>query len=294
MLRLRLLWRCLVIVLLTSCLAGRALGQEKKDEKEPAKGQRVFYTGHSFHFFVPPLVKEMAAAAGIKDHVQVGMSAIGGSRVIQHWDAPEEKFKTKEALRSGKVDVLTLAPIHLPDEGIENFTKLALEHNPNIRITVQESWMPFDIYDKTFTVRPKTVDHDAPTIEELRKIHKQYFEDMEEHVRALNKKYGKGKDVLFIAPIGQAVLKLRAKILAGEAPGLKKQSDLFSDPIGHAKAPLQLLVGYCYFAMIYQQSPVGLPAPAALGKGDDAKALNRLLQEIAWETVTGHPLSGVK
>src|SRR5579859_2641556 len=129
-------------------LAVPAWADDKKPDNDPApKGQRVFTVGHSFHVFLPPILSDIAKSAGIKDHVAAGLSAIGGSRVIQHWDAPEEKFKVKPALRDGKVDVLTLSPIHLPDPGIENFAKLALEGNPNIRVTVQEFWLPFDIYD---------------------------------------------------------------------------------------------------------------------------------------------------
>lgn len=43
-------------------------------------------------------------------------------------------------------------------------------------------------------------------------------------------------------------------------------------------------------------SPVGLPVPPALKGVDDEQTpkLNQLLQEIAWDAVTEHPLSGVK
>ena len=101
------------------------------------KGQRVFTCAHSFHGFVYRMLEGMAKSAGIPDHQSVGMSSIGGSRVIQHWDVADDKFGTKAALTAGKVDVLTLSPIWLPDEGIENFAKLGVEHNPDIRITVQ-------------------------------------------------------------------------------------------------------------------------------------------------------------
>jgi hypothetical protein len=59
---------------------------------------------------------------------------------------------------------------------------------------------------------------------------------------------------------------------------------------------LAALVAYCYYASIYQRSPAGLPMPAALGKAknDDSEKLNRLLQEIAWDAVSQHPLGGVK
>ena len=56
------------------------------------------------------------------------------------------------------------------------------------------------------------------------------------------------------------------------------------------------LVGYVYYATIYRRSPVGLPVPKVLkdAKNPEAEALNRLLQELAWEAATSHPLSGVK
>jgi hypothetical protein len=54
------------------------------------------------------------------------------------------------------------------------------------------------------------------------------------------------------------------------------------------------LAAYCHYAVIYRKSPVGLPPPAGLRKGDDAESLNRLLQEVAWDAVTHHPLSGVR
>jgi hypothetical protein len=284
-------------VALTVLASGRlAIAQEKSEQGEPiATGLRVFSCGHSFHVFVPGLLADMAKNAGVKDHQVAGLSGIGGSRVIQHWDVAEEKNKAKEALRGGKVDVLTLSPIHLPDEGIENFAKLALEHNSKVRVTVQEFWLPFDIYDPSFKRRPKKVDHNAPTVEELRKLHQPYFKSMDDHVRELNKKLG--KDVLFVVPVGQAVIALREKIIAGEAPGLKTQEDLFTDAIGHARQPLQALGAYCHFAVIYRRTPVGLPMPAVLARaknpGWDEK-LNGLLQELAWQAVVDHPLSGVR
>lgn len=118
---------------------------------------------------------------------------------------------------------------------------------------------------------------------------------MDEHVRSLNKKLG--KEVLFVVPVGQAVIALREKIMAGEALGLKTQEDLFTDPLGHAKAPLEALVAYCHYAVIYRQSPVGLPVPAVMTRtGNPAwdEKLNKVLQEIAWDAVIHHPLSGVK
>jgi hypothetical protein len=255
------------------------------------KGQRVFFSGHSFHYFMPPILADIAKKAEIKDHTQLGLSAIGGSRVYQHWNVPEEKNKAKEALKAGKVDVFTMAPIYLPDDGIEKFVKLGLDNNPKMRLFVQENWLPWDHFDEAFKAPPGKVDHDAPTVESLRKLHAPYFKAIDEHVAELNKKYQ--TKAVHVAPVGQAVIALREKILAGQAPGLKAQNDLFTDAIGHAKPPLQALVAYCYYALIYEKSPVGLPVPGIIAKANESEKLNRLLQEIAWEAVTSHPLSGV-
>jgi len=258
------------------------------------KGQCVFSAGHSFHFFMPPILADIAKKADIKDHNQLGLSAIGGSRVIQHWNVAEEKNKAKEKLKAGEVDVFTMSPIYLPDEGIENFVRLGVENNPKIRILVQENWLPWDHYDVKFKAPKDKVDHNAPTGELLRKTHAPYFKSIDDHVKELNKKYD--TKAVSIVPVGQAVIALREKIIAGLAPGLKEQNDLFTDAIGHARPPLAALVAYCYYASIYQRSPAGLPMPAILGKGknDDSEKLNRLLQEIAWEAVSQHPLSGIK
>jgi hypothetical protein len=95
-----------------------------------------------------------------------------------------------------------------------------------------------------------------------------------------------------IVPVGDAVLKLRELIAAGKAPGLTKQTDLFTDLIGHGKEPVLALATYCNFACIYKVSPVGLKdSNPALDKL--SPELRPLLQQIAWDTVTAYPFSGV-
>jgi hypothetical protein len=261
--------------------------------QEPPKGLRVLTAGHSFHVWMPGILIDIAAKAQITGHEQVALSSIGGSQIIQHWNVPDDKNKVKPALIESKADVLTLSPIYLPDAGIESFVKLGLEHNPNLRITVQEFWLPFDEVALWGSKgKPVVVERDAKTMVQLREEHAPYFKSMDEHVRALNTKYG--KTAIFVVPSGQAVLALREKIIKGEVPGITKQSELFTDPIGHPRDQIKVLAAYCHYAVIYGRSPVGLPVPGALAKLTDAEKLNRLLQELAWDAVTQHPLSGVK
>lgn len=299
-----------------------ARAKNDKPASAAVSGQRVFTCGHSFHVFVYRLLAEMAKGAGITDHQSAGLSSIGGSRVIQHWDVPDEKNEAKAALRAGKVDVLTLSPIWLPDAGIENFVKLGYEHNPNLRVLVQEFWLPNDTYEPIYPLDTrKKVNHNETDLAVLREKQAHYFKDLGDCVGGINKKLG--HEVGFVVPVGQAALVLREKIAAGQAPGLAMQWDIFRDPWGHPQPPLAVLSGYCHYAMIYHRSPVGLPVPQELAKyrrftsdvglrkagwrpaaeelattksltHDELEKLNRLLQELAWAAVTKYQPDALK
>ncbi|NBR43188.1 MAG: hypothetical protein EBU04_10170 [Verrucomicrobia bacterium] len=76
-------------------------------------------------------------------------------------------------------------------------------------------------------------------------------------------------------------------------PGVAKQSELFTDALGHPQVQIRILAAYCHFAVIYKRNPKGLPVPASLAKQPEAEKLNRILQDIAWKAVTEYPMSGV-
>jgi hypothetical protein len=256
------------------------------DAGDPAR-LRVYYTGHSFHMFVPAKVGMMAKAAGAKEYQLAGTQGIGGSRVIQHWDKDKGDNAARKALEKGDVDVFTMAPhLKVPDEGIDNFVELGLKHNPKMRFLIQQSWMPFDYLDKRVKDNAER-DANPLDVDRLKKDHAKWRGEMEAQAKALNKKAG--REAVFIVPAGDAVVKLRQLVADGKAPGLTKQSELFLDPIGHGKAPVVMLVSYCNYACITGRNPVGLEVKDAGISAD----LNALLQRIAWETVSAYPLSGV-
>jgi hypothetical protein len=258
----------------------------------PPPGLKVLTAGHSFHVWMPPLVAEMAKAAGIQGHEQLAISSIGGSKVIQHWELPPEKNKAKPVLASGKAELFTMSPTFLPDPGIENFVKLGLEHRADLRFTLQQNWVPYE--DPAIWLsrtRPKSVDRDGKTVAQLRAMHEPYFAMIEGHVKELNARIPGAR--IAVVPCGEAVLALRAKVIAGEAPGVRTQSELFTDVLGHPGPQIRVLSAYCHYAVMYRRSPVGLPVVSQLTKLPEAEKLNRLLQEIAWKAVTEHPLSGV-
>lgn len=257
---------------------------------EPLPGQRVFVTGHSFHVFVAPKLGMLARIAEIDGHQLVGVQSIGGSRVIQHWELADEKNKAKTALVAGEVDVLTLSPNWtMPDEGIDRFVELGLKHNPRLRVVVQESWVPWDDGEPERRVKTNA-ERDYRSLDSVRAANAKFKAAIETQVKALNEKHG--MQVVTVVPVGDAVVKLRELVAAREVPGITRQSDLFTDAIGHGKPPVVALAVYCNFACIYRQSPVGLPdVDPALNA--TSRALKPLLQRIAWEAVIANPMSGV-
>jgi len=261
------------------------------DASAPAP-QRVFVCAHSFMIFTAKMLPPMAQAAGLP-YEAAGQQMLGGSRVIQHWNLPDEKNLAKAALREGRVDVLTVSPHRLlPDEGIDNFTKLGLEKNPKLRVFVQASWPANDgVLDRPF----KNEERNSATLESLHQMrdgHRdRWLNNLETQVRTLNQSIG--HESVYIVPVSDAVFALREHILAGTAPGLTKQTDLFHDDLGHPLAPLAELVSYCHFAAIFGRSPVGLPVPGDLKNYPQANDLNHVLQQLAWEAVSNYPMSGV-
>jgi len=117
----------------------------------------------------------------------------------------------------------------------------------------------------------------------------------EAKAEAINRKYGKGKNIMTLVPAAQALVALRTRIAEKRLPGLNSQGELFVDAV-HPSPPLEALNIYLHYAVLYGKSPVGLPmaAPmkaAKLEAWDDA--LSRALQEIAWQTATHIPYSGI-
>jgi hypothetical protein len=271
---------CVLSVLASSLLAAAA-----------PKGERVLVTAHSFHIFTAQRLAPLVQAAGIEGHKLVAAQMIGGSKVIQHWNLTDDKQKAKPALAAGEVDVMTMSPhVYLPDEGIDRFVELGAKHNPKLRFLVQHSWTPWDGWEGTDKVA-KNEDRDGRSLDQVRAANLKWRTTLETQITALNK--GLGRDAVCIVPVGDAVMKLRELIAAGKAPGLTKQTDLFTDPIGHGKEPVLALTTYCNFACIYKISPVGLKdTNANLDKL--SPELKPLLQQIAWDTVSAYPLSGVK
>jgi hypothetical protein len=294
---LALIWLCSWLLLGSVGLAAEATPAK---ETPPAPvGVRVFSAGHSFHMPMVPLLEQIVKNAGIDGHTLAGKQMIGGSTVTQHWNRPDVQNTAKTALKTGKVDVLTLSPhFIIPDAAIDQFTDLLLEHNSAARTLVQMSWLPHHA-TLELALGYNETDKDKTDLAALRKVTDPLAEKLRVQIRKLNERLAATakRQVVFLVPTGQALYLLRERVAAGKVPGIPTQSSLFSDTFGHGKPPIGVMNAYCHYAVIYNRTPVGLPVPEVLTKagfGNDAKEVNRVLQECAWEAVTNEELSGVK
>jgi hypothetical protein len=115
---------------------------------------------------------------------------------------------------------------------------------------------------------------------------------------------------MFIIPVADAVMKMRRLVVAGQLPGVTKQSHLFCDkevePFArddHGASHIAVLTVYCAHAAIYRKSPEGMPVPAGTGywmncQADGGKPpvtaeAHAVLQKLAWEVVSAYPYAGV-
>lgn len=259
------------------------------------KGQSVFYASHSLMWYVPQPLGELAAAAGMQGHELVGLQKIGASRTLQHWELPEGENQAKRALETGKVGVLVMSPIQYPDEGVENFVKLGLQHNPDLRFILQLSWGGGDTDNQDFPKGSWDQSDREKTPAQLKKLYERNIRAGERQAEELNRKYGRGKRIVTLVPTAQALVALRTKIYQKQIPGLNFQRELFVDA-AHPSPPLEALNAYLHFAVLYGRSPVGLPMVSVLKKAnrtDWDEKFNRTLQEIAWETAVSYSYTGL-
>jgi hypothetical protein len=184
-----IVWTAMIISPVRAQSDGDNRVAKPNQQSAAPKALRVFYASHSLMWYVPKPLGEMAEAAGIKGHQLVGLQSLGVSKTIQHWNLPDDKNEAKKALKTGEVDVFVMSPISFPDEGVENFVKLGLENNPNMRFIVQLSWGGGDIDNQDF---PKgafdNVDKEK-TPDQLKIYNQRNIKAGEAQADEINKKY---------------------------------------------------------------------------------------------------------
>jgi len=275
--------------------ATTALAAESWSQLAPA-GKKIQWVGHSFHWFLPGPVAQLAKEAGIQGHADLGVDRIGASRPCQHWEKGGEKGNAvKTVLQAGKADILTLATRdEAPDPCIPKFVELANSKRKDMKVMVQETWIVQSAQPEKEKCKASgwgCANRDAATFDEIEATRKKFEQPYQGRLRTqfqgLNKQVGSNFTVM--VPLYDAVLTLRQMVVKGELPGVAKQSGLFMDDLGHATKPLQHMASYMWFGAMYGINPMGMKTLATGTPAGQAA----ILQKLAWDTLKKEPLSGV-
>jgi len=250
--------------------------EAKPPAAEKPAGLRVMFNGNSWFIFVPWGVADQVKAAGIERHKEVRLPKPGDFSPIE----------------SGDVDVYAHGVhwwMEVPwgKDGVtaEKLVETGLKANPNFRAYYHAAWL---VHDGRGDAIKTTADYDDSKLADLQAALDKTRKPVEAIVDKLNGKFG--KKVVFLVPVGDATVKLREMVLDGKYPGVKKQSELWSDAMPHAGPHVSALSGYCHFAAIYRTSPVGLKISRWKDLTDEQHAI---LQKLAWDMVSKYPYAGI-
>ena len=301
--------RSLVFVCLWGSIAGLAgtcrgqAGAEKPVAAKPA-GARVGYMLILFE-----CENAVVKAAGIEGHQWLGGPYIGTWHDIRGEQSLQKK--RMEPLERGDFDMLLLATPHCyPDAetwsghvGLDS-TPAALcdkgtMNNPKFRLVWQSYYWP-----RTELKGDKRVLAWKP-----RKEPPASLLALEKLVDQINGKHG--RKVIVISPVEEAVCKVIEMVAAGKFPGITDPVELWvNGDMWKPGSHLRTLFAYTNVATMYGISPIGLnPDFSTLKWGGgksaptDPKSFHdlapitgeqrKIVQQIAWETVSKYPYAGV-
>ena len=241
----------------------------------PPAGVRIAIDGNSWGVW-GGLLLPLAKAAGIQG--QTGVTK-----------------ELKQRLETGEIDVVAFGHngggCGEINGRVTKIVEPGVKANPNFRMYYQASWVGEGTPKRAIQA---IGDYDTTKLDDLQVATDRVRKSHEALADELNQKLG--KRVVFVVPLGDAAVKLRALIVAGKVPGVQRQSEIFNDAMPHPGALLAWLSAYCHFAAIYRMPPpAGVPpAEGADQATKDGYAQQEILRKIAWETVSEYPYAGIK
>ena len=264
----------------------------------PVSGpRRVYHLGHSLVGRDMPAMLAQLAPEGHGYESQLGW----GASLRDHWepDVPVKGFETEnahprfrsaqEAIDSGEYDAVVLTEMavltaairyHDSPEYLHRWAERARRASPDTLVYLYETWQRRDTPEGWL----EQIDHNLPELWEGRLVD---FDLL-----------AAGPDrPIRVIPAGQVLATFVRMVEAkGGVDGIAGRADLFTDEI-HLSDLGAYLVALTHYAVLYRQSPVGLPHALSRADGTPADAPGavaaRLMQEVVWATVTGYPRSGV-
>ncbi|WP_349367887.1 hypothetical protein [Salinarimonas sp.] len=204
--------------------------------------------------------------------------------------ADAEGVDSRALMAQGKTDVLIVTEaIPLQDQITYNdtygharlFYDAAIAGKPSARVFLYETWHDIAWAGGEAAWRER-LDSDLIV-----------WEAIVDHVNM--NRGASGGEQMRLVPAGQAMARLHDEIAAGSVPGATTIRDFLLDDI-HVNDAGMYYLSMLTYAAIWQRSPVGLPLTVT-NEWDTPFTLDATLaarlQQLAWETITTYPRSGV-
>ena len=263
---------------------------------KPEGPRQVFHIGHSLVGRDMPAMLAQLAGEGHEYASQLGW----GATLQSHWDPDvpingfaEENAHDKyrdahEAVASGDYDTLVLTEMVEIKDAIRYFDSAT--HVANWAGKAQERDMAVYLYE---TWHP--LNDEAGWMTRLDQDLGLYWEGA--LLRPALARLDPPRPI-YVIPAGQVMAAFaRALEEQGAVGPLTSHADLFGDDI-HFNDYGAYLVALTHYAVLYQQSPVGLPQQLLRADGtpadDPGAEAAALMQNVVWDVVTSMPRTGVR
>jgi len=220
---------------------------------------------------------------------------IAGTSLDFLWDNREQQIK--DLLGKGDWDGMSLQPFNRSMDSdlpmVVQFTTQAVQTNPAITTWIYAQYIYNSGLDYQQVWRQDVSEYLATGSRRdlvLPQRTRGYFE-----VLTLQAREQMPDRTILMAPVGHAFALFDEKIKAGLVPGITSIYQCYKDGT-HCNHVGSYLAGMTYYAILFHQSPVGLPIggyQGGLGEHQITEEQARIMQETAWEIAATHPLAGV-
>jgi hypothetical protein len=248
----------------------------------------------------------LAHAAGFSEHGHASQLGWGAS-LDQHRqgaeaipgfaeeNAHDHHAPATEALASGRYDAVVLTEMveirdairyHDSAAALAHWAQAARAGNPDARVYLYETWHRLD--DPEGWLDRIDADFTRAWQDELMRV----------------AMAAPGVGTIHVIPGGQVLAAVTRAMEAGQVPGLTGREALFARDAAGAVDPIHLndlgayLIALTHFAVLYHQSPEGLPGALLRADGQAATPVPDAalvpLQRLVWQVVTRYALTGVK
>lgn len=274
---------------------------------------RVFHLGHSLVGRDMPAMLAQLADEGHSYDSQLGW----GTSLREHWepDLPINGFEAenahprfrpaRDAVGSGAYDAVVLTEMveikdavkyHKSGTYFPLWANLARQANPQARVYLYETWHHLD--DPQGWLNRLDTDLSQQWEDQILLRDLSRASD-----RSAQPTPGQPTPARLI-PAGQVMARFaRALADRGGVEGLASPEDLFARNADGSRDTIHLndkgayLVALTHYAVLYHQTPVGLPHQLLRADGSVADAPSpdaaRLMQQVVWDVVTSLPKTGV-